>query len=61
MQTFFFLHRISIKNTTDGECEGHGATSQRLEAQEVSVEEYKDLTKRVDSIESSVEFVLTKV
>jgi len=61
MQTSFFLHRIPIKNTTDEECEGNGAISQRLEAQEVSVEEYKDLTKRVDSIESSVEFVLTKV
>jgi tetrahydromethanopterin S-methyltransferase subunit G len=32
-----------------------------LEEQEVGVEEYKNLAKRVDSIESSVEFVLTKV
>jgi tetrahydromethanopterin S-methyltransferase subunit G len=32
-----------------------------LEAQEVSVEEYKNLAKRIDTMEASVGFVLTKV
>jgi hypothetical protein len=31
------------------------------EAQEVSIEEYKNLTKRLDTMESSVGIVLTKV
>ena len=43
------------------EREGNGATSQHLEAQEVSVEEYKNLAKRIDTMEASVGFVLTKV
>jgi hypothetical protein len=41
---------------------GSGTTSsQRLQAHEVSIEEYNDLAKRLDSMESSVGFVLNKV
>jgi hypothetical protein len=32
-----------------------------LEAKEVNIAEYKDLARRVESMESSVGFVLTKV
>jgi hypothetical protein len=45
----------------DVQGKGNGATSQRLKAQEVTVEEYKDLSRRVESMESSVELVVKKV
>jgi len=37
------------------------AKSQRLQAHEVSIEEYNELAKRLDTMEGSVGFVLTKV
>jgi tetrahydromethanopterin S-methyltransferase subunit G len=37
------------------------ASAQRLQAHEVSLEEYNDLAKRLDTMEASVGFVLNKV
>ncbi|CAF0732509.1 unnamed protein product [Adineta steineri] len=52
-------------DTGDDEEEGgdrHGsAGSKRLQAHEVSMEEYNELAKRLDTMESSVGFVLTKI
>jgi len=53
-----------MKNAADDEYdepEDNSAMSQRLEVQEVSVEQFNDLTKRLDSMESSVGLVLSKV
>lgn len=41
--------------------EGSAESSRRLQAHEVSMEEYNDLAKRLDVMEASVGFVLTKV
>ena len=40
---------------------GSAGSSQRLQAHEVSMEEYNDLAKRLDVMEASVGFVLNKV
>lgn len=40
---------------------GSGSASNRLEAHEVSMEEYADLAKRLDTMESSVGLVMSKV
>ncbi|UJR28851.1 hypothetical protein I4U23_010075 [Adineta vaga] len=45
----------------EGNDRSASATSQRLQAHEVSVEEYNELAKRLDTMESSVGFVLTKI
>jgi hypothetical protein len=37
------------------------AQTQRLQPHEVSIEEYNELAKRLDTMEGSVGFVLTKV
>ncbi|CAF5139464.1 unnamed protein product, partial [Rotaria sp. Silwood1] len=49
-----------MRNAVGNEYKDNDASSERLEAQEVSVQEYNNLTKRLDSMESSVGFVLTK-
>ena len=41
--------------------QGSATGSQRLKPNEVSMDEYNELSKRLDTMESSVGFVLTKV
>lgn len=54
---------MPVDNTNDEEGDGRVGTakSQRLQAHEVSLEEYNELAKRLDTMEASVGFVLTKV
>ena len=55
---------LPIKTEDDGGPNGRpgtGAGKNRLPAHEVSMEEYNELSKRLDSMESSVGFVLSKV
>ena len=44
-----------------GERDGSATSSERLQAHEVSMDEYTDLAKRLDVMEGSVGFVMTKV
>ncbi|CAF0854393.1 unnamed protein product [Rotaria sordida] len=48
-------------NAFDNDPKDNDTTSERLETQEVTVQEYNDLAKRLDSMESSVGLVLTKI
>jgi hypothetical protein len=48
-------------DSDDEERKGSGTSSKRLQAHEVSFEEYNDLAKRLDTMEASVGFVLNKV
>jgi hypothetical protein len=48
-------------NDEDGDGRQGSGASQRLQAHEVSIEEYNDLAKRLDTMEASVGFVLNKV
>ena len=61
----FFNKMNDFSMPVDGDGEGDGrqgsAVSKRLEAHEVSLEEYSDLAKRLDTMEASVGFVLNKV
>ncbi|CAF4974370.1 unnamed protein product, partial [Rotaria socialis] len=41
--------------------ENKDAPSENVKAKEVTVQEFDNITKRLDSMESSVGFVLTKV
>jgi polycystin 2 len=51
------VKNMPVKNIAKNEYEGNVATSR----QEVSIEDYNDLAKRVDSMETCVGSVLTKV
>ena len=58
------LFSMPVDNVDDNDGTGRNgsaASAQRLQAHEVSMEEYNDLAKRLDTMESSVGFVLTKV
>ena len=50
-----------MRNKEDDENKDNGASSQHVEVQNVSIEEYNGLTKRLDSMETSVGVVLKKV
>ncbi|CAF3951966.1 unnamed protein product [Rotaria sp. Silwood2] len=50
-----------MRNDVPHESQDNDVPSERLESQEVSVQEYNDLAKRLDSMESSVGFVFTKI
>jgi hypothetical protein len=52
---------MPVNNDSDDERQGSGTSSKRLQPHEVSVEEYNDLAKRLDTMEASVGFVLNKV
>jgi len=55
---------MPVNNDSDDEGDGRqgsGTSSKRLQAHEVSVEEYNELAKRLDTMEASVGFVLNKV
>jgi hypothetical protein len=53
---------MPVNDASDDEGDGRqGSPTSRLQAHEVSVEEYNDLAKRLDSMEASVGFVLNKV
>lgn len=48
-------------NDEEQDRNGSAGSAQRLQAHEVSMEEYNDLAKRLDVMEASVGFVLNKV
>jgi hypothetical protein len=55
---------MPVNNRIDDDSDGRNqsaTSSQRLQAHEVSLEEYNDLAKRLDTMEASVGFVLNKV
>jgi hypothetical protein len=60
-ENFFLFIRIPVRESVSNGHDDNGVTAQDLEAKEVNIAEYKDLARRVDSMESSVGFVLTKV
>ncbi len=58
------FYSIPVNNESDDEDDGrkrNGTASQRLQPHEVSIEEYNELAKRLDTMEASVGFVLNKV
>jgi hypothetical protein len=50
-----------MRETANNETADNGVAAQSLEGKNVSVTEYKDLARRVESMESSVGLVVTKV
>ncbi len=55
---------MPVNDVSDEEDEGRvgsGKSVGRLQAHEVSLDEYNGLAKRLDTMEASVGFVLTKV
>ncbi|CAF3528019.1 unnamed protein product [Rotaria sp. Silwood1] len=51
----------NLKNNEDVRRKASTVSTKRLQAHEVSIEEYNDLSKRLDSMEASVGFVLNKI
>jgi hypothetical protein len=59
-----FVCSMPVNNGNDDDGDGRNVSAsslKRLEAHEVSIEEYGELAKRLDTMEASVGFVLTKV
>ncbi|CAF1607821.1 unnamed protein product, partial [Adineta ricciae] len=54
-------NNMPVDNVDEDNERSKSAASQRLQAHEVSVEEYNELAKRLDTMETSVGFVLTKI
>ncbi|CAF2671199.1 unnamed protein product [Rotaria sp. Silwood2] len=51
----------NLNNEVDARRKASTVSVKRLQAHEVSIEEYNDLSKRLDSMEASVGFVLNKI
>ncbi len=61
MQKYFCSMPVNNRGDDDEERNRNATSAQRLQAHEVSMDEYNDLAKRLDTMEASVGFVLNKV